>query len=247
MEKTGLPDEIGGTMVGERESKGLLLLAVSAEELRWYWSQGLRLRYAFREVADRHDLDHLMATLQPAVLLLDLALCQPVGTGEIPAIQRLSPSTKILALTHDPDEKEAIAALKAGARGYCRRDVSHTILRKAVEMIQEGQVWVEGTIIPHLLEELTSLEEQRLQASSPPPGDPLARLTHRERDVVNLIAGGASNREIAAQLHVSEATVKAHLTATFRKLGVSDRLQLGLYVTRRLNGSFARAQLVGQG
>jgi len=247
MGKTTLLDNTDtvGSIIGERENKGLVLVAVPTEELRWRWSQGLGLRYDFREVADRHELDHFMATLQPAVLLLDLALCRPGGTAEIPAIQRLSPSTKILALANNPTEAEGIAALKAGARGYCRRDIQHTILRKAVEMIQEGQMWMERTILPHLLEELTSPEdspeEQRMQASALAPNDPLALLTHREREVADLIASGASNREISAQLHVTEATVKAHLTNTFRKLGVADRLQLGLYVTRHLNGSPAFA------
>ena len=243
MGKTALPGDTDtvGTIIGERENKGVVLVAVPTEELRWRWSQGLELRYDFREVADRHELDHFMATLQPAVLLLDLALCRPGGTAEIPAIQRLSPSTKILVLTGNPVEAEGVAALKAGARGYCRRDISHTLLKKAVEMIQEGQMWMERTILPRLLEELASPEEQRMQASALAPSGPLALLTHREREVADLIASGASNREISAQLHVTEATVKAHLTATFRKLGVSDRLQLGLYVTRYLNGSPAIA------
>jgi two-component system, NarL family, nitrate/nitrite response regulator NarL len=218
--------------VAERENKGLMLVAASTEELRWQWSQGLGLRYAYQEAADRHEVEHHMSALQPAILLLDLTLCQPGGTGEIAAIQQLSPATKILVLTSNPVEAEGIAALKAGARGYCRLDVSPVLLRKAVEMLQEGQVWMERAILPHLLEELTSTEEHRLQTSSLGADDPLGRLTHREREVADLIASGASNREIARRLHVTEATVKAHLTAIFRKLGVSDRLQLGLYVTR---------------
>ena len=218
--------------MAERETKGLVLIATPTAELRWHWSQGLGLRYAFHEVAERHELEHYMETLRPALLLLDLALCR-TGTTEIADILEVSPSTKTLVLTGNPVEAEGIAALKAGARGYCRRDISHALLRKAVEMIQEGQVWMERTILPHLLEELTSSQEQRLPASSSlVPDESLARLTHREHEVADLIANGASNRDIAGRLHVTEATVKAHLTAIFRKLGVADRLQLGLYVTR---------------
>ena len=215
----------------ERDNKGLVLIAASSAELRWHWSQALGLRYAFQEVVEWHELERYM-TLQPVILLLDLALCPTGGTADIPAIQRLSPSTKILAVTSNPVEAEGIAALKAGAKGYCQRNVPPALMRKAVEMIQEGQVWMERTILPHLLKELTSSEEHRLPASALAPNDSLTRLTHREREVADLIASGASNRVIARQLHVTEATVKAHLTAIFRKLGVSDRLQLGLYVTR---------------
>ncbi|TAL12199.1 MAG: response regulator transcription factor [Nitrospirae bacterium] len=226
-------------MVVEREHKGLVLIAAPIAELRWQWSQGLGLRYAFHEVAERHELERDMEALHPAVLLLDLALCPSGGTTEIALIQRASPSTKILVLTGNPVEAEGVAALKAGARGYCRRDVAPALMRKAVEMIQEGQVWMERTILPHLLEELTSSDEHRLQASSLAPDGPLTRLTRREHDVSDLIASGASNREIARRLHVTEATVKAHLTAIFRKLGVSDRLQLGLYVTRHTKDAVA--------
>lgn len=218
--------------MAEREGKGLVLIAAHTAELHWHWSQGLELRHAFKEVAERHELERYMVMLQPAILFLDLALCRPGGTAEIPAILRLSPTTKILVLTDSPNEAEGVAALKAGARGYCRKDITPPLLRKAVEMIQEGQVWMERTILPHLLEELTSGEDHRLQDAAPAADDPLARLTNREREVVDLIASGASNKEIAGQLHVTEATVKAHLTTIFRKLGVSDRLQLGLFVTR---------------
>src|SRR5437660_355680 len=95
----------------------------------------------------------------------------------------------------------------------------------------KGQ-WIERTKLLHLLEELTSVREPRPEAAPLGAGDRLSRLTQREREVADLIASGASNREIALQLHVTEATVKAHLTATFRKLGVTDRLQLGLFLTR---------------
>src|SRR5262245_23788980 len=118
--------------MAERENKSLMLVAAPTDELRWQWSQGLGLRYAFQEAKAKQELEHYLTTLQPAVLLLDLELCQPGGTSEISAIQRLSPSTKILVLTSNPVEAEGIAALKAGARGYCRRDVSPVLLRKAV-------------------------------------------------------------------------------------------------------------------
>lgn len=233
-------------VVVERENKGLVLIAAPSAELRWQWSQGLGLRYAFHEVDEWHELDRGM-TRHPAILLLDLALCPSGGTTEIPAIQRLSPLTKILALTGNPVQSEGIAALKAGAKGYCQRNVPPALMRKAVEMIQEGQVWMERTILPHLLEELTSPEEHRLQASALAPDASLTRLTHREREVADMIASGASNREIAHRLHITEATVKAHLTAIFRKLGVSDRLQLGLYVTRHTPVSGVDPKTVDQG
>jgi DNA-binding NarL/FixJ family response regulator len=175
-----------------------------------------------------------MASLKPTILLLDLALPNLGGVGGIRAIQRLSPPTKIVLLTGTPDEKEGISALKAGARGYCNTDIDAALLKKAVEMVQKGEIWVARKLIPHLLEELASLTERRQKDSPAKPDSRLDRLTPREREIVHLIGGGASNKEIASQLKVTEGTVKAHLTAIFRKTGLSSRLQLALFVAEHM-------------
>jgi DNA-binding NarL/FixJ family response regulator len=185
---------------------------------------------AIHEVAERAALERSMATLNPAVLLLDLALPH-LGIEGVPTIQRLSPSTQIVLFSSSPDEKEAISALKAGARGYHSRDIAPYLLRKAVQLVRKGEIWVGRNVIPHLLKELTSLTERRKPDAPAGPDGRLDRLTPREREITHLIGNGASNKEIASQLEVTEKTVKAHLTAIFRKLGLSDRLRLALFVS----------------
>ena len=101
---------------------------------------------------------------------------------------------------------------------------------QAVKMVQKGEVWVGRKVISHLLDTLVSLTEQQRNRSLPKADPSLDVLTPREKEIVQQIGGGSSNKEIAHQLHVSEKTVKAHLTSIFRKLGVSDRLHLALYV-----------------
>src|SRR6266545_1634209 len=97
-----------------------------------------------------------------------------------------------------------------------------------VERVHDGEIWAERKLIARLLEEYASrgneLEQNRKSDRR------LAPLTPREREIAFLIGAGASNKEIASRLRVGQGTVKAHLTAIFRKLGFSDRLQLGLFL-----------------
>jgi DNA-binding NarL/FixJ family response regulator len=103
------------------------------------------------------------------------------------------------------------------------------LLRKIVDRIHDGEIWAERKLFPRLLEEYASHPEERYENLFKSDSR-LSLLTPREREIAFLIGGGASNKEIARRLRVGEGTVKAHLTAIFRKLGFSDRLQLGLFV-----------------
>lgn len=212
----------------------MILLASANAGLRRRWKRALQRRSAIHEVATRPGLNRSLADLRPSILLLDLGLPHLGGVGTLRAIQRLSPPTKIVLFTSTPDESEGIFALQAGARGYCTTDTDLSLVQKAVEMVQKGEIWVRRSLVLHLLEALASRTDHR-KKPSPARGDArLSRLTPREREIVHLIGAGASNKEIASQLTVSERTVKAHLTAIFRKVGVPDRLRLALYVAEQM-------------
>ena len=151
------------------------------------------------------------------------------GASGIASVQKLRAAARIIVLTEAPDEREGIAILKAGARGYCHRDIDIALLEKATHVVLKGEIWVGRKLIPHLLEELTVLTEQRRRDAPGRSDERLERVTPRERQIVDLLSVGASNKEIAKRLNVTERTVKAHLTAIFRKLGLSGRLQLALF------------------
>jgi DNA-binding NarL/FixJ family response regulator len=171
-----------------------------------------------------------MTGVGPDVLLLDVMLSPPDGVTTMPLWQRLCPTTKIVLLTRSPNAREGVLALKAGARGYCEQDIVPSLLRKAVDRVQRGEIWVGRTVVPRLLEELALLTERRQAAVPVIVGGRLERLTHRQVEIARMIGGGSSNKEIAMRLDISLKTVKAHLTAIFRKLGFSDRLRLALFV-----------------
>lgn len=209
----------------------MVLIASPIAGVRSQWSEGLEDRFPLYEVAERASLERSMTNLKPAILILDLALPGLGGVEGTSAIQRLSPVTSIILMTSTSNDREGLAALKAGARGYCNLDMDPQLLKKAVSVVVKGEIWVARNVFAPLLEELTSLTERRHKEFPPNLDTRLDRLTPREREIAQLIGGGASNKEIAGRLNITEATVKAHLTAIFRKLGLSDRLGLALFVT----------------
>jgi len=214
---------------GKSESIPFVMIASGLAGLRERCRQALSEGYSLQESADRGDLERGIVGRRPAAVLLDITLPGLGGASGIASIQKLRAATKIIVLTEAPDEREGIAILKAGARGYCHRDIDIALLEKATHVVLKGEIWVGRKLIPHLLEELTVLTEQRRRDAPGRSDERLKRVTPRERQIVDLLSVGASNKEIAKRLNVTERTVKAHLTAIFRKLGLSGRLQLALF------------------
>lgn len=207
-----------------------VLLASDVSARRAQWVHALQKLAIVDEAVDRSMVEQKLAVLKPVILLLDLSMPDLEGLAGVNALQKISPSTRIILLTTTPTETEGTSMLEAGAKGYCNMEMDATLLVKAVKMVQKGEVWVGRKVISHLLDTLVSLTEQQRNRSLPNTDPSLDVLTPREKEIVQQIGGGSSNKEIAHQLHVSEKTVKAHLTSVFRKLGVSDRLHLALYV-----------------
>ncbi len=208
--------------------KATVVIASAVAESRWRWSRRLEETFAVCEVAERRALEQVAANLKPSVLILDLALPRLRRAHGLPAILHLSPSTKTLVLTDVLADSEGIFALTAGAKGYYTRTIDPGHLKRAVEAIQRGEIWIERKLIQGLVAELVSLSERRQTEPDGPPNDHLESLTGRQRVIADLIGRGACNKEIARRLNITERTVKAHLTETFRQLGVPDRLRLAL-------------------
>ncbi|MGH7312722.1 MAG: LuxR C-terminal-related transcriptional regulator, partial [Candidatus Rokuibacteriota bacterium] len=173
------------------------------------------------EVAARPGLYHDVAALKPSVVLFDVGTKADIDAlGMVSALSALG---KVIVLADMNDDAMAIEALKAGASGFCPRDTAPALIRKAVRLVEAGEIWVGRRVLLRLIEELAALRAQ--DAHDFTGGD---RLTARERDIAILVTRGASNKEVAHELSISVKTVKAHLTNIFKKLGVSTRVQLAL-------------------
>ena len=131
-----------------------------------------------------------------------------------------------------PNEWEALQALNNGAQGYCHKLAAPRQLRQISHVVLNGGVW----LMPRLMQRFLALSLRVVPTSEKAEavGSALDELTSREVMVAKLVGRGESNREIAAELEITERTVKAHLSAIFTKLGVRDRVQLALTVNRSI-------------
>ena len=158
-----------------------------------------------------------------------LWVLQPNGQGAENLARQLSRSIHGRAwvlMADEPNEDEAIAVLAAGASGYCNGHAAPEVLRQVASVISHGGVWVGQGLLKRLLASTTPL----LSAVEPASSSWQDNLTQRERETALLLAKGASNKEIARDLDITERTVKAHVSAILEKLGVRDRLQLSLVI-----------------
>ena len=214
----------------DKAHRTIVLFASPVAELRKRLIYGLQNFFTFQEATEWEKLEWAMANVKPSVLLLDLGLIPPEGIGSISAIQLLSPSTKIILLNNLYDEKEAMSALKSGVKGICPKDIEPSMLKKAIEVVQKGEVWACRKTVSRLLSEVVSLTESR-QKDPPNLSEVcLDYLTPREFQIAQMVGSGANNKEIAHRLNITESTVKSHLTTIFSKLQIPDRLRLGLFI-----------------
>ena len=128
-----------------------------------------------------------------------------------------------IVLADEPREDEALAALAAGAAGYCNGHAAAVVLQQVATVVANGGIWVGQGLMRRLL---TSTARLPPQVES----DRRSRLSPREQEAAGLLARGASNKEIARALDITERTVKAHVAAMLEKLGARDRLQLSLII-----------------
>jgi DNA-binding NarL/FixJ family response regulator len=143
------------------------------------------------------------------------------------------PHVPVVVLTTYTDDARVFAALEAGARGFLTKDAGAEEIEAAIRSAARGQVHLDPDVQRRLVERLRSGAAFGVPTQPGPlPGDPPDGLTAREAEVVQLIALGRSNSEIAADLYVSQATVKTHINHIFAKTGLRDRAQLVGYAYR---------------
>lgn len=176
------------------------------------------------EAADGLEAIEKARGLTPNVILMDLMMPRCGGLEATSALKSLLPQTNILVLTISEKEDDLFAAIKAGARGYLLKHAGPEELVQAVFHVARGGVIVSSELASKLLGEL--------KAPSVPPEAAAGGPTQRETEVLQQVAKGASNRDIAAALYISENTVKTHLRNIMDKLHLASRSQAAAYAVR---------------
>ncbi|HEX4963582.1 MAG TPA: response regulator transcription factor [Thermoanaerobaculia bacterium] len=158
--------------------------------------------------------------LNPDVILMDLIMPLLDGVAATRAILEKRPEARILALTSAAGNEKVLEAVRAGALGYLSKSVERADLLAALHKVTRGEPWLPPDLTRRLLKQWGK------------PATPPETLTEREAELLRLVAKGLANSTIADRLHISEATVRTHLTHIFGKLGAANRVEATLFALR---------------
>ena len=174
------------------------------------------------EAGNGEEAVELYAELRPDVVLMDVQMPEMNGVEATRRILAQDPEAKILILTTFDNDEYVFEGMRAGAVGYILKAMSSDELGRAVRVAHQGNVWIEVSVARKLISELT-----RVPPASTEEGSSLIEpLSEREREILQLMAKGSRNREIATRLHLAEGTVKNYVSSLMRKMYVEDRVQV---------------------
>jgi DNA-binding NarL/FixJ family response regulator len=174
------------------------------------------------EAANGAEVVEAARTLRPDLVLMDLRMPVMGGVEATRRVREACPQSRVLVLTTFQEDEEIFDALRAGACGYLLKDTPSEKLVEAIHAAVRGESVIEPSVAAKVVAEFTRLSSLGSQSSATP------LLSPREHDVLRQVARGRTNKEIASALHVTEGTVKNHLTNIFCRLGVLDRTQAAL-------------------
>jgi DNA-binding NarL/FixJ family response regulator len=174
------------------------------------------------EAGDGEEALERALALRPDVILMDLVMPKLDGVGAMRELRARVPGSRVIVLTSFLDDERLLPAIQAGAAGYLLKNAEPAELARAIRAAQAGETIIDPTVASRLVQAIADGRRSTAERS----------LTRREREVLELIARGRSNKRIAFELGISEKTVKTHVGHVLAKLGVSDRTQAALLAVR---------------
>lgn len=179
------------------------------------------------EAADGREAVQLAGELAPDLVIMDIAMPQLNGLDATAQITRHNARTAVIILSMHSDESYLARALNAGAKGYLLKDSAEADLLRAVETVAQGRPFFSPAITATLLEDyMRQLQQRGLQ-------DSYELLTDREKEILQLLAEGRSNKDVAALLELSPYTVETHRTHIMQKLNLHNTAEIVLYAVRK--------------
>jgi len=202
-----------------------LLLSSANRAVIKRWSE-LLASYPLEQVFSLMDMKSRCTVKPFDLVLLHRSL---VDLASFASFRKSAPSTRVFLLSDQPNEEEGFEFLKMGIAGYGNTYISPARLTEAIRIISGGGVWLGQQVIQKLIFEMAARAKAQ---AGPDAAQKLADLTRRERKVAEMVAWGRTNLEIAADLKITERTVKAHLTSVYEKTKTGNRLNLALMINR---------------
>ena len=186
------------------------------------------------EAADGRSAIEASNALSPNIVLMDLSLPQPGGIETTQRIRRELPATAVVVLAVDEDEEALFASIKAGAAAFLIKDVSPDDLVMVIRRVSKGEFLINDKVFSKPAVASRVLKEFRELAVYGQEAAPIfAPLSPREVEILDNIAQGMTNKQVAYALSISEQTVKNHMSSILRKLAVNDRTQAVVYAMRQ--------------
>ena len=179
------------------------------------------------EAADGREAVRKAEQLKPEIVIMDIAMPLLNGIEATSQITRRNPQTRVIILSVHADESYILRALNAGAKGYLLKEATENDLLPAVRSVQDGKPYFSPSIAKVLLEDhMRMLRQNNMQ-------DSYELLSEREREVLQLLAEGKANKEVAHLLNLSPHTIDSHRTNMMQKLGLHNTAEIVLYAVRK--------------
>ena len=186
------------------------------------------------EAADGRAALEMAGAVSPSIVLMDLSLPAPGGLETTQRIRREFPATAVVVMAQDEDEESLFASIKAGAAAFVIKDISPDDLIHVVRRVSQGEFLINDKVFSKPAVASRVLKEFRELAVYGQEAQPIfAPLSPREVEILDNIAQGMTNKQVAYALSISEQTVKNHMSSILRKLAVNDRTQAVVYAMRQ--------------
>lgn len=184
------------------------------------------------EASDGREVLDKVQELDPDVVLLDLRMPNLDGLSTLQAMAQLNKRAKVIVLTASEDKNEFVQAMKLGCSGIVLKQTAPELIVKSIRKVHGGEIWLDSHTTAAVMRQFAMPGELGGSTSGGKARE-RSPLSAREREIVQLVAQGYKNKEMAEKMFISEQTVKNHLHNIFDKLGVSDRLELALYAIHK--------------
>ncbi|MCC6367875.1 MAG: response regulator transcription factor [Bryobacterales bacterium] len=185
------------------------------------------------EASDGRQVLELIQEQEPDVLLLDLRMPNLDGLSVLQSLQQTGRKTRVIVLTASEDKNEFVQAMKLGCSGIVLKQTATELIVKSIRKVHAGEIWLDSHTTAAVMRQFASPADMMGGGSANGKARERSPLSTREREIVQLVAQGYKNKEMAEKMFISEQTVKNHLHNIFDKLGVSDRLELALYAIHK--------------